>query len=1305
MDSKLYKLLILSGFFSLAVSFAFAQNAGFVQQEKIKIQGITTDAQIYGLPLTQKQTTRAYYDGLGRSIQTVAVQASPSMNDLIQPVAYDNLGRRTKSYLPYAGKSTDVMGSYRPNAISTDQPAFYNQTSQYVIPTDGSPFTRQVFENSPLQRLLNAGTAGSGYQPGVANNHYKTVNHRANGSTDGNILVWNRDGTFSTGNYYPANSLAVTDGIDEDGREILSFTDLAGNTILKRQLLNGTNLDTYYIYNNAGMVSYIVPPAATNVLSANSYNLTAAPLSNLVFHYMYNARGQVTQKLAPAKGVVSIVYDPLNRPVLVQDANMAASHQWNYIKYDASGRTVSQGIYTDANNPSYSAMQMYVNTFASVYATTWYESRSGAPVNSGYYTNTVFPTGLAAGTSLTPLAYAYYDDYDLNQDGTPDFTYISQGLSNEIGATTAQLKGVPTVVSETTVGAGISGTWLTKVTFYDRRGNAIQTMSNNHVYYTGSTALTDVQTVVPDFTGVPQITKVSKKTGASTTTTVLTTLSYDQSYRLTNITQAYNGGTASVVGAYSYNEAGQLIKKNLGQIPAGTIPVDLTLNTQVSGSSTVIASNSIILSASSPGFSTAPGATFSAFISTGYLQTVDYRYNIRGQLLSINNSKLSNDGGITNNDNTDLFGMQFMYDQVDTNLGDTAYYNGKLSAVKWMSKDASGNSSYERAYLYSYDGIDRYRGETYTERATTGTGSFGNNLHGFDESGIRYDAGGNILTLNRNSSAQGANSNTPIDALTYTYSTINPNQLLKVTDATSNAAGFNNYTSAGSSSTYGYDGTNGNLVSDPYKGLSIGYNVLNRTDKITFTAATNQWIDYTYDASGNLLRKRQYDNNVLQTTTDYIDGFVYLTAGTGTAVLSYFPIPEGRVLNNSGTLVQEFIITDQQGNARLSFQNNGSGAAVVKQENSYYGFGMLLPNSPVATSTIPNKKLYNGGSEWQNDFSNLPDYQQTFFRNYDAALGRWIAVDPEAESAESMSTYQYAGNNPILGNDPMGNKFKLVEPTESAGGGSIGPGEGQTSADFAIWSDAVSLNEGHGGGGGTAGYTAYSSGAVVSAPDNSPVADNPTGSVDNSSTPLPPPPSNIQHDPNHVVVIQARTPDPIDYGDFWNGLNGVAYQGGGPVPHIPALNLLTVLNYGVYNGNGTGGLSIKLGFKNYFLSGLTNFNFVQTIRTNVPLGGAHSPYNDPQPPDDNLPFYWTNSELPGQTNQNGFNVLFSDRPSRGMQNGTTWQAELSLVGMNSTGRYVPITTITYGFQIINNSVVLSPITTTTPSAFQRQSIP
>ncbi|WP_209435602.1 RHS repeat-associated core domain-containing protein [Pedobacter kyungheensis] len=44
--------------------------------------------------------------------------------------------------------------------------------------------------------------------------------------------------------------------------------------------------------------------------------------------------------------------------------------------------------------------------------------------------------------------------------------------------------------------------------------------------------------------------------------------------------------------------------------------------------------------------------------------------------------------------------------------------------------------------------------------------------------------------------------------------------------------------------------------------------------------------------------------------------------------------------------------------------------------------------------------------------------QQTFYRMYDAALGRFIATDPLAEASESMTVYQYALNSPLIFNDP-----------------------------------------------------------------------------------------------------------------------------------------------------------------------------------------------------------------------------------------------------------------------------------------------
>lgn len=87
--------------------------------------------------------------------------------------------------------------------------------------------------------------------------------------------------------------------------------------------------------------------------------------------------------------------------------------------------------------------------------------------------------------------------------------------------------------------------------------------------------------------------------------------------------------------------------------------------------------------------------------------------------------------------------------------------------------------------------------------------------------------------------------------------------------------------------------------------------------------------------------------------------------------------------NSSGTLTFEYFIRDHLENVRVSFDGTGS-SAVVRQDNSYYPFGMTMPANTLPTTL--NNNLFNGGSEWQNDFGNLPDLYQTFYRNYDAAL-------------------------------------------------------------------------------------------------------------------------------------------------------------------------------------------------------------------------------------------------------------------------------------------------------------------------------
>jgi RHS repeat-associated protein len=475
----------------------------------------------------------------------------------------------------------------------------------------------------------------------------------------------------------------------------------------------------------------------------------------------------------------------------------------------------------------------------------------------------------------------------------------------------------------------------------------------------------------------------------------------------------------------------------------------------------------------------------------------------------------------------------------------------------------------------------------------------------------------------------------------------------------------------------------------------------------------------TLAAAWAILRKQQYNGGSLITTTDYIDGFVYLTAGAGSAALSYFPMPEGRVLVSGSTYTQQFIITDQQGNARIAFQNNGSGTAVVTQENSYYGLGLIMPNSPVSTPTTPNKRLYNGGSEWQNDYSNLPDYYMTNNRNYDAAIGRFIGVDPMAESAESMSSYQYAGNNPIMFNDPNGDLA-----------GDIVNGRAQlynAQQDFDDW-----INEQGIGGGGRGGSYGYGGRGGKGKdlydydPDAYEAINESTGGTLGGTS--------IYNATNQTGSMKNAISATIESTGYLLGsLAGVHYSMAGDYLHYDYLTILAAPavdgSYGGANvvnhsgnidvGGGMGSMESRFTVDadvtlngaflilNFNSTGLhyKSYNYIQTVSSSGEFNKDHH-LNLPNPHVDgarglfgytiNYPFY---NGYPLDDGTGIIPTYFGDSPY-----GEQWfTAQVTLVGINYNGTITPLGSYNWGYVMSQTygPLLVNPRFSPTPSKFQQ----
>gem|GEM_PF-2635970 len=411
------------------------------------------------------------------------------------------------------------------------------------------------------------------------------------------------------------------------------------------------------------------------------------------------------------------------------------------------------------------------------------------------------------------------------------------------------------------------------------------------------------------------------------------------------------------------------------------------------------------------------------------LQKVDYRYNIRGWLLEINNTNdLSSGGGLFN----DLFSFKINYNTVDNSLNNTvkALYNGNISETFWRT----AGDNVLRKYGYSYDQMNRLLSAVYQKPGATVevTNSYNEILS--------YDANGNISTLTRTGEFDDQFQNLQIDNLAYFYHPTKKNQLMKVTDYQNNPNGFKD-DSDGTNDTvddYSYDGF-GNMLSDANKNISIiRYNHLNLPTLVDFGVAGK--IEYLYNAAGVKVQKKVAEGTLI-TITDYLNGFQYVKTGSNALELEFFPHAEGYVKVTDGNVYNYvYNYTDHLGNVRLSYTKDpASNVLTILEENNYYPFGLKHRNYNMSQKQY--SKLMNGGgiiitptNQTVYDYKlNGKEYQDELglnmyamdMRQYDPAIARWVVQDPVVH--HNYSPYSAFDNNPVFWADPSGADSSMPE--------------------------------------------------------------------------------------------------------------------------------------------------------------------------------------------------------------------------------------------------------------------------------------
>ncbi|WP_299443396.1 DUF6443 domain-containing protein [uncultured Aquimarina sp.] len=494
--------------------------------------------------------------------------------------------------------------------------------------------------------------------------------------------------------------------------------------------------------------------------------------------------------------------------------------------------------------------------------------------------------------------------------------------------------------------------WITTVTYYDSKTRPIYQASKNEYLHT-----TDIVESKLDFTGRIEQSRTTHTKDANAPIVTIDTFTYDHVGRLIDQTQSVNG-QEELVAENLYDELGQLIAKKVG----------------------------------------------------GGLQTVDYKYNVRGWLTDIND---------VNNIGDDLFSFRINYNTPTQNLGAAPLFNGNISETIWKT----ANDNTKRAYGYQYDALNRIKRADHSDQNYNAS--------------YAYDKNGNLTFLERDIYSNFLGEK---DRIEYSYQ-YQGNQL---TELRTYQEEFDDHTTRN----YQYD-TNGNMKIDirNYTGntrgggvRNIDYNHLNLPTAVAvnnyYTADPYEYNDtadgnitYIYDATGAKLKKIVTEGSSL-IETEYAGNYIYKNG-----ILEFMNHPEGYIEPSSSSLSGAesydyvYQLKDHLGNIRLSFsdkdkdgkidvlRNNadvdgdGDNVHEILEEKNYYPFGLQHKGyNNMIVGTENNHKEYQG-QEYTEDLD-LNIHEWTF-RFSDPSIGRFWQIDPLAEDYNYQSPYNFSENRVI----------------------------------------------------------------------------------------------------------------------------------------------------------------------------------------------------------------------------------------------------------------------------------------------------
>lgn len=670
------------------------------------------------------------------------------------------------------------------------------------------------------------------------------------------IRIYNQQNTTVLPQYFTDGSCWIKSKINANGQQEIQVFDLFNKLLLDR-IYNGAKIasETYYIHNKHGLLAAVIQPEGIKALYNNQFDFNSK---------ISNGSGS-TANLFDLY-VQQNIYDERNRLITQK---LPGTGITSYV-YDLLDRVVMSQDPQQALDFKWTFQkfdQQGRPVIKGVFQTERNMPRSDLQDRFNkslvyyeysdrkplYYSNQVFPTTNIVDT----LVLNYYDNFDADMDGNKEWDF-----QNSLELNAFSFKKL-TVTKAKLLGKSASG-WVTKMNGYDFIGRNSLIVTYNPMGGFQSTQRTY------NFRGFV-LTELNKQ--------CLTKQSAFYEWRIENEYDLYNrlqrtwltnpDGTKVLMREMNYNELGKVIKKNLHAIG----------------------------------------------LNQPFLQSIDYTYNLQGQLLQMND--------VNNLGNDDLFAMNFVYDAHFTHANsggifrNTPNFLSNLSVCNWVSK----RDEVIRGYLYNYDRFTQLNSAKYFG---SNTNNFLNENGRYEVQQLSYDLNGNILSMQQHGLINSQLPNAPtsydwIDKLTYTY---NGNQLLSVSDASIYAMqGYNHFIDRNAKGAdYLYD-ANQRLITDKNKGVQlITYNPIGLPSAIKWNNGDE--LELIYDALGNKYQSKFTIQGKKIHEWDEVAGAYYVDK-----VIRSISHDEGRMVYsqhssqkiNAGNFLFHYDYTDHQGNTRMTF--------------------------------------------------------------------------------------------------------------------------------------------------------------------------------------------------------------------------------------------------------------------------------------------------------------------------------------------------------------------------------------------------